>query len=112
MKTLTMIAVVAALAGGMSLAAAQNAPTSKAPISPNSINKGSEPGTPSGAESQSKATGKPMHVSGKGKYCSETSAKGSLNCVYASMSSCEKHSKSSNMHCVANPKLGTTGSRH
>lgn len=112
MKKLAAVAVMAALLGGVSVGHAQNAPNSKAPISPNSINKGTEPGTPSGAESQSTATGKPVRVSGKGKYCSERSASGPLSCVYASMSACEKNSKSSNMHCVANPNLGTTGSRH
>lgn len=112
MKKLAALAMVAAFCSGLSVAQAQNAPDSKAPISPNSINKGSEPGTPSGAENPSVATGKPVHVSGKGKYCSETSANGPLNCVYGSMSACEKRNKSDNLHCVANPNRGTTGSRH
>ena len=43
MKTLTTFTVVVALASGLSIAAAQNAPTTKAPVSPNSINKGTEP---------------------------------------------------------------------
>jgi hypothetical protein len=111
MKALTAIAAIAALAGGLSVAAAQNAPNSKAPISPNSINKGSLPGTPSGAESQTTATGKPAHISGRGKFCSETSTN-TLNCKFASMSACEKQNKSDNLHCVANPNVGTTGSRH
>jgi hypothetical protein len=111
MKTLTTLAVVAALAGGLSVAAAQNAPTTKAPVAPNSINKGTEPGTPSGAESQTAATGQPARVSGRGKFCSETTNQ-ALNCKFATMSACEKQNKSQNLRCVANPNLGTTGSRH
>lgn len=110
-KTLTTIAAIAALAGGLSIAAAQNAPTTKAPVSPNSINKGTEPGTPSGAESQTTATGQPARIAGHGKFCSETSNQ-ALNCKFASMSACEKQNKSQNLHCVANPNRGTTGSRH
>ena len=111
MKTLTTFAVVAALASAVSIAAAQNAPTTKAPVSPNSINKGTEPGTPSGSESQTTATGQPARVAGHGKYCSEMT-NNALNCKFASMSACEKQSKADNLHCVANPKRGTTGSRH
>jgi hypothetical protein len=106
-----MFAVAAALASGLSIAAAQNAPTTKAPIAPNSINKGTEPGTPSGAESQATAKGKPARVAGHGKFCSENSNQ-ALNCKFASMSACEKQNKSQNLHCVANPKQATTGSRH
>jgi len=111
MKTLTTFAVAAVLASGLSIAAAQNAPTSKAPVSPNSINKGTLPGTPSGAESQTTATGQPVHIAGHGKFCSEATNH-ALNCKFASMSACEKQSKADNLHCVANPNLGTTGSRH
>lgn len=111
MRTVTTFAIVAALAGGMSFAAAQNSPTTKAPVAPNSINKGTEPGTPSGSESQTAATGQPAHIAGHGKFCSEMSNR-ALNCKFASMSECEKQSKSNNLHCVANPNRGTTGSRH
>ena len=110
MKKLAALALATVVLGGLSLAQAQNAPNSKAPISPNSINKGSEPGTPSGAESQKTATGQPVRISGRGNFCSETSH--ALNCNFASMSACEKQSKSMNLHCVANPNVGTTGSRH
>ena len=111
MKTLTTFAVAAALASALSVAAAQNAPTTRAPISPDSINKGTEPGTPSGAESQRAATGQPARIAGHGKFCSETT-NNALNCKFASMSACEKQSKSGNLRCVANPNRGTTGSRH
>ena len=111
MKTLTTFAVIAALASGLSIAAAQNAPTTKAPVSPDSINKGTLPGTPSGAESQTAATGQPARIEGHGKFCSET-ANNALNCKFASMSACEKQSKADNLHCVANPNTGTTGARH
>jgi hypothetical protein len=111
MKALTALVAIIALTGSLSIAAAQNAPTTKAPVSPNSINKGTEPGTPSGAESQTTATGQPARISGRGKYCSEMT-NSALNCKFASMSACEKQSKSQNLRCVANPKLGTTGSRH
>jgi hypothetical protein len=111
MKELAALAMTTVMLGGLSLAQAQNAPNSKAPISPNSINNGSEPGTPSGAESQKTATGQPVRISGRGNFCSETSSQ-TLNCNFASMSACEKQSKSMNLHCVANPNVGTTGSRH
>jgi hypothetical protein len=98
--------------GSLSIALAQNAPTSKEPVSPNNINKGTEPGSQSGSESQSTATGTPARIAGNAKYCKETSANGPLNCVYASMSACEKVNKANNLRCVANPKAGTTGSQH
>ena len=51
MKKLTIIAAAAVLLGGISIAAAQNAPTTKDVTSPNSINKGSVATRNSGAES-------------------------------------------------------------
>jgi hypothetical protein len=110
MKTLQTVMMVAITLGSISFALAQNAPTSKEPVSPNNINKGTEPGSQSGAESQKAATGKRVQVAGKNKYCRETSANGPLDCVYASMNACESQNKSGNLKCVANPNLGTTGS--
>lgn len=49
MKSIATAAVGAVLLGGLSIAAAQNAPTSNAPVSPNNINKGTEPGTQCGS---------------------------------------------------------------
>jgi hypothetical protein len=107
MKTLTTIALAAALFGGVSMASAQNAPTSQVSPSPDSINKGSRPTAPSGTESESAATGSRAHVAGRGKYCKVTSANGTLDCFYASMDACQKHSKSDNLRCVTNPNRGT-----
>lgn len=112
MKAVTTIGVVAALLGSFSIALAQNAPSSKGPVSPNSINKGTEPNSPSGSESQTKATGMRATIAGNGKYCKEASANTILDCVYASMSACEKENKANNLRCVTNPKLGTTGSKN
>lgn len=105
-----MIAVVALFAG-TTIAQAQNAPTSKAPLSSSNINKGTEPGAPSGNESHAAATGHPNRISGSGKFCKEMSANGALDCVYASMNACKNANKSSNLQCVANPKMATTGSK-
>ncbi len=107
MKTFVTIAVAVALIGSISVAGAQNAPTSKVAPSPDSINKGSRPTVTSGAEDQSAASRKSAHVAGKGKFCSKTSASGTLDCFYASMSACQKHNKANNLQCVANPNLGT-----
>ncbi len=111
MRTMVTIGAAVALISGISLAQAQNAPTTNVSPPPSSINKGSRPTMPSGAESQSAAHGHYARVSGRAKFCKETSANGSLNCVYASMSACQKQSKNDNLRCVANPNLGTTGSR-
>ncbi len=111
MKTLTSAAVVAALIGSIALAQAQTAPTTKSDTSPASINKGSQATKPSGSEAQSTATGQSTRISGAGKFCKETSANGPLSCIYASMSDCQKGNTSNNLHCVANPRFGTTGSK-
>jgi hypothetical protein len=112
MKIITTMAVVASLLGSVIIAQAQNAPTSKEPLSPANINKGTEPGSQSGNESHAAAIGRGARISGTGKFCSENSANGPLDCVYASMSACKKHNKANNLECVANPDFGTTGSRH
>ena len=101
----------AALAAGVSIASAQNAPTTNVQPSPNSINKGSRATMPSGSEAQSTATGQYAKVNGSKKFCKETSANGTLDCVYASMSACQKANKSDSLRCVANPRTSTTGSK-
>lgn len=47
------------------------------------------------------------YIAGKGKYCKETAVSGYLDCFYASLDACEKHNKSANVRCVANPNFGT-----
>jgi len=48
-----------------------------------------------------------VYVAGKAKYCKETAASGYLDCFYASLDACQKHNKSTNVRCVANPNSGT-----
>ena len=48
-----------------------------------------------------------VYVAGKGKYCKETGVSGNLDCFYASLDACQKHNKSANLRCVANPDSGT-----
>ena len=108
MKSLTTIALAAALFAGATTASAQNAtPTTKVAPSPSNINKSNSPGKPSGSEASSAAADRSARVSGAGKFCKPRSANGRLDCRYASMTACEKHNKSSSLHCVANPNLGT-----
>jgi hypothetical protein len=47
-----------------------------------------------------------MLVAGKGKYCKEAAVSGYLDCFYASLDACERHNKSTNVRCVANPNPG------
>lgn len=106
MRAIAAIAFGAALFGMVSTAGAQNAPTTNVSPSPASINKGSRPTAASGAESGAAATNTPRRVAGHGRYCKQTSATGALDCFYASMNTCQKHTKSNNLHCVANPNRG------
>jgi hypothetical protein len=48
-----------------------------------------------------------VYVAGKAKYCKETAVSGYLDCFYASIDACQKHNKSTNLRCVANPNSGT-----
>lgn len=102
MKFLMTIAAAGLLLGSASLAIAQNAPSTQVAPSPASINKGTRPTVPSGSESQTAAGAKRQHVAGHGKFCKQASPN-SLHCYYASLSSCQKHSKSDALHCVSNP---------
>jgi hypothetical protein len=96
---------------GVSAAQAQNAPTTNISPPPNSINAGNRATMPSGSESQSTAKGRPTQsVTGSGKFCAQSSAN-VLDCKYASLSECQKASKADSLHCVANPRTGTTGAR-
>ena len=55
MKTFVTLTAAAALIAGMSIASAQNAPSTTPNASPNAINKGSLPSPNSGSESQATA---------------------------------------------------------
>ena len=108
MKILTITVAAAALLTSLTLANAQNAPTSTTNPSPNTINKGTLPTTPSGSESQPAANRAPAKIVGKNKFCTQSSA-GVLHCQFASMSACQKQGMQGNLRCVANPSLGTVG---
>jgi hypothetical protein len=43
------------------------------------------------------------YVAGRGKYCKESALSANLDCFYASLDACEKHNRSTNVRCVANP---------
>jgi hypothetical protein len=47
------------------------------------------------------------YVAGKGKYCKETAVSGYLDCFYANLDACQRHNKSTDLRCVANPNSGT-----
>ena len=59
------------------------------------------------ARADDTSQGTSIYVAGKGKYCKETSMSGYLDCFYASVEACQKHNKSTNIRCVANPNSGT-----
>lgn len=103
MKFVTTVAVLGLLLGGTPVALAQSAPTTKISPSPSSINKSSRATLPSGAESRTAAGAARQHVAGRGKFCAQASAN-TLHCFYASLKSCQKHSKASSLHCVTNPR--------
>jgi hypothetical protein len=105
-RAIAAIAIGAALLGMITAAEAQNAPTTQTSPSPASINKSSRATMPSGAESRAAATHARRRVAGHGRYCKQTSANGTLDCNYASMSACHKHAKSNNLNCVTNPDRG------
>jgi len=110
MKKLPIIVLSGALLAGLSVAYAQNAPTTKQVDSPANINEGSPATHTSGSESQNAAKkNDPGRVAGKGKYCTEMAGK--LDCRFASMKSCQSATKSSNFQCVLNPNMGTTGAK-
>ena len=80
MKTLITIAALIALIGNVSMANAQTNGTSK---------------------------NASIYVAGKGKYCKETAVSGYLDCFYANLDACQRHNKSTDLRCVANPNSGT-----
>ena len=57
------------------------------------------------ADSTSHSTS--VYVAGKARYCKETAVSGYLDCFYPSADACQKHNKSANLRCVANPNSGT-----
>ena len=57
------------------------------------------------ADSISQSTS--VYVAGKAKYCKETAVSGYLDCFYSSPDACQKHNKSANLRCVANPNSGS-----
>jgi hypothetical protein len=97
MKTLTTLTAVAALIAGLSIASAQTTTPKSGAMAP--------PSSSSSMGAQKQA------ATGSGKFCIETSAGGSLNCKYASLSACEKDAKTQNLNCSPNPKSGTTGAK-
>jgi hypothetical protein len=103
MKCVMTVAVLGLLLGGTPLAFAQSAPTTKISPSPSNINKSSRATLPSGAESRTTAGAARQHIAGHGQFCAQASAT-TLHCYYARLKSCQKHSKSNSLHCVANPK--------
>ena len=48
-----------------------------------------------------------VYVAGKAKYYKETAVSGYLDCFYSSPDACQKHNRSANLRCVANPHSGT-----
>jgi opacity protein-like surface antigen len=116
MKKFTTFAAMAALLAGVSLASAQNAPTSGVKPAPDSINRGALPDKQSGNESmgtaQSDKSGMATSkVTGKSKFCIEQGIGGGLNCNFASMAACQKEAKGNDYQCLENPNLGTTGAK-
>jgi hypothetical protein len=67
----------------------------------------SVPTARSSTHAGSASQGTSVYVAGKGKYCKETTMSGYLDCFYASLDACEKHNKSANVRCVANPNPGS-----
>ena len=61
----------------------------------------------SNARTDSTSQSTSVYVAGKAKYCKDTAVSGYLDCFYASPDACEKHNKSANLRCVANPNSGT-----
>ena len=99
MKTLTTLTAVAALVAGLSIA---NAQTTTPKSGANSGAMGS---------SSSRSSMGRQAATGSGKFCIETSAGGSLNCKYASLSACQKDAQAQNLNCSPNPNSATTGAK-
>ena len=95
MKTLTTLTAVAALVAGLSIANAQTTTPKSGAM---------------GSSSSSSSMGR-QAATGSGKFCIETSAGGSLNCKYASLSACQKDAKAQNLNCSPNPNSATTGAK-
>ena len=61
----------------------------------------------SNASTDSTSQSTSVYVAGKAKYCKKTAVSGYLDCFYPSPDACQKHNKSANLRCVANPNSGT-----
>jgi hypothetical protein len=109
MKMLSLSAAAVLLVAGLSVANAQNQPTTNTAPPPNSINKGTTAHNGrSGAESQAAAKNRRARIIGSAGFCAP-GRDHVLRCHYRSMASCEKHGHHANLACVANP-AATTGS--
>jgi hypothetical protein len=107
MKAFTVTALVLTALFAAPVAGAQNGtPTPKVSPSPSNVNKGVLPTTPSGAEAPPAAAGIHSRVAGNGKYCDRRSANGTLHCIFASLTDCQKYNKANNLRCMANPNSG------
>jgi hypothetical protein len=120
MKSLIALAAAAALAGGISLANAQNSGNTPAEnTSPSSINAGAQKGnanTKSGSESAGTAMksnrmkSAKAKITGKGKFCLSTAPSGNVwSCKFASMEACQKAAKTGlEQKCQPNPNMAST----
>jgi hypothetical protein len=72
-----------------------------------SVSQGNAYAAVSDARVDSTSQSTSVYVAGKAKYCKETAVSGYLDCFYASPDACQKHNKSANLRCVANPNSGT-----
>jgi hypothetical protein len=108
MKILSLSAAAVLLVAGLSVANAQNQPTTNSSPPPNSINMGSTAHSGrSGAESQPVAKNGAVRIIGDARYCTR-GRDHVLHCHFRSMASCEKHGHHGNLACVARPSA-TTG---
>lgn len=96
MKTLTTLVAAVTLIAGVSVANAAGT---------SSMGKSSTTGASSTMSKGSMS--KSARVIGKNKYCVKLKS-GTLNCKFASLSSCRSRSKGE--ACMSNPHISTTGS--
>jgi hypothetical protein len=108
MKMLSVGAAAVLLVAGLSMANAQNQPTTNTSPPPNSINMGSTAHNGrSGAESQPVAKDRGARIIGSARFCTRGRDR-VLHCHYRSMASCEKYGHHANLACVTRPSA-TTG---
>lgn len=110
MKMLSLSVATVLIAAGLSVAHAQNQPTTNVGPPPNSINTGETAGTKgsrSGAESKAVAHNRGVRIVGSARFCTRGHDH-VLRCHYRSMASCETYGRHRNLACIANP-AATTG---